>query len=185
MSVRKKVGNGLAVIAVATSLGTGVVKMLEGRTLESHLDSGGVPTICDGAIRNKDGTPVKLGQTKTDDECDELLHGNYGQALRHVYNKTEIELSPYQLAGLGSFTFNVGPGAYDKSTLLKLLNQGHVLAACDQLRRWTRIRVQSGSVRDMRDGVKDGMMDCKIKENKCYGLVTRREKEREMCLKVK
>lgn len=44
--------------------------------------------------------------------------------------------SPYQRAALISFVYNVGAGNVQSSTLLKKLNSGDHLGACQQLTRW-------------------------------------------------
>jgi len=59
---------------------------------------------------------------------------------------------------LYSFTYNVGAGAFGKSTLLKKLNSGDVQGACKELQRWTYAGGQQWK-----------------------GLITRREIERSVC----
>ncbi|WP_256937108.1 glycoside hydrolase family protein, partial [Enterobacter chuandaensis] len=61
-------------------------------------------------------------------------------------------------AALYSFTYNVGAGAFSRSTLLKKLNTGDVPGACIELQRWT----YAGG-------------------KQWKGLITRREIEREVC----
>ena len=58
-----------------------------------------------------------------------------------------------------SITFNVGCGAMRKSTMFKYLNAGKYVQACNELSRWTRA---GGRV--------------------LPGLVSRREKEKQLCL---
>lgn len=162
LSGKQKVGLGVAgSMAAVLAIASPMVSGLEGRTLHAYLDYGGVPTICNGITKD-----VKLGQTKTNAECDELLAGELGQALRVVDKNVDIPLSVHQRAGLASFEYNVGAGAFKKSNLLKLLNAGRVQEACDKLRLWVFI----------------GKKDCRIKENKCGGIVRRREMERRYCL---
>ncbi len=61
-------------------------------------------------------------------------------------------------AALYSFTYNVGAGAFGKSTLMKKLNSGDVAGACKELQRWTYAGGQQWK-----------------------GLITRREIERSVC----
>ncbi|WP_406704873.1 glycoside hydrolase family protein, partial [Sodalis sp.] len=65
-----------------------------------------------------------------------------------------------QKAALASFVYNVGGGAFSRSTLLKKLNTGDIPGACDEIRRWVYV---------------DGRV--------WKGLVSRRNVERELCLK--
>ncbi len=60
---------------------------------------------------------------------------------------------------LASFVYNVGPGAYGGSTLLRKLRAGDLIGACNQLSRW----VYAGGKR-------------------LRGLERRREAERKICL---
>ena len=162
-SVSPKVAASFALALIA---GIPTVKLMEGRSLSSYFDTGGVPTICDGITRYADGKPVKLGQTRTDQECDELLADELGKAIKSVDQSVFVHLTPEQRAGLGSFVYNVGPTAFRKSTMRTLLNQGNFALGCDQMRRWVFVKGK----------------DCRIKANRCGGIVRRREREREMCL---
>jgi lysozyme len=63
------------------------------------------------------------------------------------------------VAAYTSFTYNVGVGAFEKSTLLRKLNGGDRVAACNELPRWVYAR-----------GVK------------LPGLVNRRREEQALCL---
>ncbi|VDY34702.1 Phage-related lysozyme (muraminidase) [Morganella morganii] len=36
-----------------------------------------------------------------------------------------------------SFVYNVGPGAFSRSTMLRKLNAGDIAGACDEMKRWT------------------------------------------------
>ena len=67
--------------------------------------------------------------------------------------------SEWQQQALTDFTFNLGIGSVQSSTLLKLLNQGKHVEACQQLTRW----VKAGG-------------------KTLAGLVKRRDKEMPYCL---
>ena len=41
-------------------------------------------------------------------------------------------------AAMYSFTYNAGTGAFRNSTMLKLINNGRYMEACNQLWRWTK-----------------------------------------------
>lgn len=77
-----------------------------------------------------------------------------------VMSCTKVPLSDERRAALVSFTYNVGGGAYCSSTLVRLLNNGFTLEACNQLPRWN-----------------------KAKGMPLPGLKTRREAERQLCIK--
>ncbi|MGQ7242829.1 lysozyme [Salinicola sp. V024] len=144
---------------LALSLAIGVVSHYEGTELEAYPDPVGIPTICTGHT----GPTVELHQTKTPEECEALLAGDLGTAFdaidRNVSPEINATMPPARRAGIASFIFNVGVGAFQRSTLLEQLNAGNVRAACDQLKRW----VYAGG-------------------RQLAGLVKRRATERELCL---
>lgn len=147
--------------AIAMAAAIGAVSVFEGRSNEAYLDPVGVATICDGITHN-----VELGDTATDAECDALLRAEIKKALTVLDNAVEADMPPSRRAALASFIYNVGPTAFRRSTLRRKLQAGDVQGACDELLRW----------------VYAGGRDCRIRTNNCYGIVTRRQREREMCL---
>lgn len=143
----------LTAAAVAAVIATPVVMTYEGKELQSYLDPVDIPTICYG---HTDG--VKLGQTKTDAQCQALLEGELGRVITQVDQLVTAPLPATRLAALGSFAYNVGVGNFKKSTLLRRLNAGEGAAACSELDRWVY-----------------------AKGKKLPGLVSRRTTERWLC----
>ena len=80
--------------------------------------------------------PAVVGKRLSDDECERLLQQDLGIALAAV-DKQLPNLPPETRAAFGSFTYNVGVGAFNTSTLLKRARAGRMTEACDQLLRWT------------------------------------------------
>lgn len=128
---------------------------VEGRVYEPYKDVAGVWTVCDGHT----GTDIVKGKTYSDRECDRLLWNDLQPVKKAVDGLVKVPLNEYQRAALYSFTYNVGSGAFSKSTLLKKLNAGDQDGACEELRRW----VYAGGM-------------------KFRGLMNRRDMERSMCL---
>lgn len=143
----------------ALTLAIQVVGHYEGTRNTAYTDPVGIPTICTGHT----GPDVELGQTLSDAECQRLLAGDLGQAFdalqREVSPGVLDAMPPTRRAALGSFIFNVGEGAFARSTLLERLNAGKVRAACNELSRWIYANGR-----------------------KLAGLVKRRAAERELCL---
>lgn len=147
MSLRNRVLGGALAIALP------FVGFYEGRSLLAYLDPVGIPTICDGITQG-----VKLGQVKTDAECDALLAAELSKAIA-VVDLLALKPQPdTRRAALGSFVYNVGAGAFERSTLLRKLNTGDVAGACAELSRWVY-----------------------AKGRQLAGLVKRRAAERELC----
>ncbi|MDR5867286.1 lysozyme [Halomonas koreensis] len=138
----------------AGALALGTVSHFEGKENTAYVDPVGVVTVCYGHTAT-----ARIGQTHSDEECEELLAGDLGDAFAAVDEHVEVELPPTRRAALASFVFNVGEGAFQRSTLLERLNAGQVVEACNELSRW----VYAGG-------------------EQLPGLVRRRDVERWMCL---
>ncbi|WP_312141353.1 lysozyme [Pantoea septica] len=145
-------GGGSMLIA---SLFIGGKDGVEGRVYDPYKDVAGVWTVCDGHT----GNDIIKGKKYTDRECDRLLWSDLQPVKKTVDSLVKVPLNEYQRAALYSFTYNVGSGAFSKSTLLKKLNAGDQDGACEELRRW----VYAGGM-------------------KFRGLMNRRDMERSMCL---
>jgi lysozyme len=133
-----------------------VVAAFEGFRPHAYLDPVGIPTICYGSTLG-----VHLGQKKTKTECDVLLSKELENAVSAVDRNVKKPIPETRRAALASFTYNVGEGAFRKSTLLRKLNSGDMVGACNELRKWVY-----------------------AKGKKLPGLVKRREVERSLCLKT-
>lgn len=148
-----------AAAAIAVSLGGyAFIAQHEGKVNQTYADPAhgwAVPTVCVGHT----ATAVR-GRWYSDEECLALLKQDAATASSAVLRHAKVPLSQGELDAYTSFTFNVGEGAFRRSTLLKLLNSGQRTAACDQLLRWT-----------WANGIQ------------LRGLVTRRAEERKLCLR--
>ena len=148
MDLKTKIGTGVIAGAVA------LVAAWEGRSLIAYVDPVGIPTICDGYTHG-----VKLDDIATPERCDALTEQEVRKALAVVDGSTPGQLPDGARVALTSFVYNVGPGAYGGSTLLRRLRAGDLKAACNELPRW----VHAGG-------------------KKLRGLERRREAERQICL---
>ncbi|WP_315708986.1 lysozyme [Brenneria uluponensis] len=143
-----------AVVSGCIAISSVFVGYFEGKSNSAYRDLGGVWTVCYGHTSG-----VKPSEIKTDAECDALLQQDLQPALSTVDRLVTVPLNEIQRAALVSFVFNVGSGNFQRSTLLKKLNQGDITGACDELRRWNNVH-----------GVPS------------KGLSHRRETERALCL---
>ncbi|WP_368928603.1 lysozyme [Alcaligenes faecalis] len=148
MDLKTKVGTGVIAAAI------GLVAAWEGRSLVAYVDTVGIPTICDGYTHG-----VKLGDVATPERCDALTEQEVRKALAVVDRSVPQTLPNGVRVALASFVYNVGPGAYGGSTLVRKLRAGDLVGACNQLPRW----VYAGG-------------------KKLRGLELRREAERQICL---
>lgn len=156
MAIPAKLRNALVAASVAGSISIAgvLIQDQEGVVYKPYLDPIGIPTVCAGVT----GADVKMGKTYTKPECDALLYKHMQPAIKSVDSSVKVKLNDYQKAALYSFTYNVGTGAFQSSTLLNKLNRNDIPGACDELRRWT----YAGG-------------------KQWKGLINRREVERQLC----
>ncbi|EHJ7486028.1 lysozyme [Salmonella enterica] len=151
--IKSLIAGGAGAIAIAAAL-LGGHDGLEGRHYEPYRDVVGVLSVCDGHT----GKDIIPGKRYTDAECDALLNKDLALVAARIDPLIKVSIPESERAAFYSFAYNVGTGAFAKSTLLKKLNAGDQAGACNELKRWT----YAGG-------------------KQWKGLVTRREIEREVC----
>ena len=125
-----------------------LLKQWEGFETKVYNDSAGLPTIGVGHLITASeqtsgaivitGLSVQYADGLTDQQVVDLLGQDVQPAEQAVNGGVQVALAQNQFDALVSFTFNVGAGAFNSSTLLKVLNQGHYDQVPDQLRRWNK-----------------------------------------------
>jgi lysozyme len=106
----------------SSSNGIRLIQEFEGLRLTSYLCSAGVATIGYGATYYQDGSKVKLGQTITRDQADQLLKDHLKEfegSVLGLLNTTKVNQN--QFDALVSFCFNLGAGNLAKSQLLRFV----------------------------------------------------------------
>jgi lysozyme len=137
-----------------------LVREKEGFVPTAYRDPGaGVLTIGYGTTRYPDGRPVQPGDVVTREEAERYLEQDIQEAASAVQRHVQVPLTEHELAALSSFTYNVGEGQFQKSTLVQKLNAGDRHGAANELLRWN-----------------------KAGDKVLPGLVTRRKEERELFL---
>ncbi|WP_345725796.1 lysozyme [Providencia rettgeri] len=153
-----KIPNKIKMAAAAGGLMTLTVAMVtefEGYESKPYRDVVGVLTVCYGHT----GSDIIPTKTYIKSECDALLEKDLAIVAKVVNPLIKVNIPDYTRAALYSFTYNVGTGAFSRSTLLKKLNAGDQAGACNELKRW----IYAGGI-------------------KWKGLMTRREVEKAVCL---
>lgn len=150
-TAKKIAGATAGVVALAVSM----IQPFEGLRLQTYFDATGTATVCYGETLN-----VKPGMRFTQKQCEQKLIERVGHDF---YDKMKpmikVDVPPLTMASFVSFTYNVGLGNFKSSTLLKKLNRGDYVGACNELPKWNKSK---------------GIV--------LKGLITRRAKEKQMCL---
>ena len=111
--------------------GLELIQEYEGLRLKAYQDSVGVWTIGYGSTKG-----VRPGDEITEAQAVELLAADVDRHADGVRRAVDVPLNQNQFDALVSFTFNVGVGALQRSTLLRKLNAGQYTEAANQLMRW-------------------------------------------------
>lgn len=136
----------IAVLAAAgiSYMGVETIVHHEGERLIAYIPvPGDVPTIGAGATTYEDGSPVKLGDTITLERSKQLVKHHAKRSEKAVTNCVKVPLYQYEFDAYVSLTYNIGPGAFCKSTLVKLVNEYKYTEACDQILRWDKFKGQT------------------------------------------
>lgn len=113
--------------------GLNLIKQFEGLRLHTYKDVAGRPTIGIGhLLRPGESYPDGIPEAK----AMSLLREDLADAERAVAHLVKVALSQGQYDALVSFVFNLGAGALERSTLLRVLNQGRYDYAADQFLAW-------------------------------------------------
>lgn len=112
--------------------GLQLLKAFEGCELRAYLCPAGVWTIGYGST----GSHVYPGQSITRNEAEALLKQDLIRFERSVSDAVRVPVNEDQFSALVSFTYNVGEGAFEGSSLLRLLNQRDYQGAAAQFSRW-------------------------------------------------
>ena len=130
--------------------GIEMVKSFEGISLKPYLCPANVWTVGYGATRSRTGGPIDPDMEPiSETEAEALLLRDLESSQGWVSRLIKTALTENQYSALTSFTFNVGAGALQRSTLRMKLNRGEVQNAADEFPKW-RIaggRILAGLVR--------------------------------------
>lgn len=146
-----------ALVALGASLA-----FFEGYEEKPYYDSVGVLTVCEGIT----GPKVIKNKTYSRVECD-ALRNDYVQKMSAKMSSCigGTALTEYEWVAWGNFSYNVGEGAFCRSTAARMLREGKKYQACEQIKKWVFAKGR----------------DCRIKANNCYGIVKRRAWENQTC----
>ena len=121
-------------------MASSLISEFEGLKLKSYKCPAGVWTVGYGTTINPiTKNPITSGITITKDEALKWLEMDTLKVKDQVKALVKVPINDNELDALTSLAYNIGAGAFKKSTLLNLLNQGadrHLVA--DQFLRWNK-----------------------------------------------
>lgn len=115
--------------------GIALIQAHEGLRLTAYRDPVGIWTIGYGSTGG-----VRRGMTITRDQAVLRLYHDVDDAEATVNNRVTVPLSQSQFDALVSLVFNIGGGAFRKSTLLQKLNAGDYAGAAEEFGRWVKAK---------------------------------------------
>jgi len=116
-----------------TQTGLGLIKRFEGFSPVVYLDAAGLPTIGYGHLIRA-GEDFAAGVTEA--QALDLLANDVQAAERSVLRLINVPLTNNEFDALVSFTFNLGAGALQRSTLRRKLNRDEREAAAEEFLKW-------------------------------------------------
>lgn len=118
-----------------TEAGLDLIRRFEGFSPTIYICPAGYPTIGYGhVVLAHEREQFALGITQA--EATELLRKDVGIAERAVLRLISVPLTDGQFDALVSFTFNVGAGALQRSTLRRKVNRGEHESVPAELMKW-------------------------------------------------
>lgn len=148
----------LAKSGALMAAGVALVGAWEGLRTVAYRDVVGIPTVCFGETRG-----VKMGDRYTVDECKAMLGDGlveFEAGMRKCLTRPDAIPDGAYVAFL-SLSYNIGTGAFCRSTVARRANAGDIAGACDAILAWNKAGKPLRVVK---------------------GLTNRRAAEREMCL---
>lgn len=152
--IKAGAGGLMAGLGIAAAL----LAVFEGDRTHAYLDSAHIATICRGIITYSDGTKVKMGDVRTEDQCIDLNNQAVRQKINEMQTCLKVPVSKLTAGAMISFGYNVGSGAFCRS-VAKDFNSGLAFKGCTRMKLYV-------------------YADGKVVK----GLVNRRDRESKTCL---
>ena len=131
-----------------SAAGRAAITQRESNVLTAYKDSVGIWTIGVGHTSAAGAPTVTSGLKITAAESDAILSRDLAKFERAVLGAVKVPLKQHEFDALVSLAFNIGDGAFAKSTLVRKLNAGDRLGAANQFLVWNKAggRVLQGLV---------------------------------------
>jgi lysozyme len=127
------------IMAIAQSTLAFITKE-EGARNKAYKDSKGLWTIGVGHLIKQDEQHL-ITATLTDEQVADLLKSDLKWCSEAVESSVRVPLSQSQFDALYSLCFNIGEGAFRKSTVVRKLNENDLQGAADAILMWNKPEV--------------------------------------------
>lgn len=121
-----------------SAAGIQLIRHFEGCVLQAYKDPVGVPTIGYGHTSMAGPPEVKLGMKITQEEANEILARDLGKYEAAVTRGLARVPTQNQFDAMVSLCYNVGPGNFAKSSVLRHFNAGQFGSAASSFALWNK-----------------------------------------------
>lgn len=115
-----------------------LIKRWEGCKLTSYKDIVGVWTIGYGHTSMAGPPSVKAGMKITQQEAEDILKKDLEKYIKAVDDAVKVPVDENMRGAMVSLCYNIGPGAFSKSTLVKKINAQDYKGAADAFLSWKK-----------------------------------------------
>ena len=128
----KKIRLAAGVLAVSATCLVGIATH-EGYRGEAYKDAVGIPTIGYGETAG-----VKMGDKTTPERALVQLLSSTEKHADAIRQCIHVPLYQHEFDAYISLAYNIGTGAFCRSTLVKKLNTKDYAGACEEIKRWNK-----------------------------------------------
>ena len=135
---------------IINNAGLSLIKEFEGFRADAYLDPVGIPTIGYGTTSAAGvGIAVRIPMRITEAQAQAYLAAALDKFAAHIRPLITAPINQNEWAAFLSLAYNIGPGAFGKSSALRKFNQLDRVGAADAILLWNKGggRVLKGLVR--------------------------------------
>jgi lysozyme len=142
-----------------SELGLELLKQFEGFSPTVYFDQGGLPTIGYGTLIDQESEEWLMTASIDRKTAEQLLLTDLRPTETYINKAVKVELTQNRYDALCCFAYNVGIGAFARSTLLKKINYNPSDASIyDEFLKWSYVKKK----------LSEGLMKRRVVEAKLY-----------------
>tara|TARA_R100000781_G_C4043276_1_gene114772 strand:+ start:239 stop:694 length:456 start_codon:yes stop_codon:yes gene_type:complete len=124
-------------VKVINDKGLDLIKSFEGFSSDPYKCVAGIWTIGFGSIYGEDNKRVTPDHPSvTESRATELMQRDLGSIEYKVSKLVKVPVTPNQFSAICSFVYNVGSGAFQRSTARMRLNRENYQGCADEFLKW-------------------------------------------------